>query len=555
MVYFYVAGYDQFDSALHSFSADSSRPPQPTVTNLVGPYRMDAFVGILRLPNEILLEVLQRLDSADPGIFALSTSCRRLHFLVLPIYLAAYGITNAPALASNHINILSNQLDVLLALQTALFIPAVKHVSCSFSLNSARSDYTPRTLDAFFGHIRRLANFLSILERVDEVTLNFKDLNFWVITESPDVLETWDSALSMLLDVVLEKHCKTLKVEGGMFMVHQSQFQRKPKPPIPVPLATVNRWSIIHDVGRRIGSAFVGKADSQQIFESGKPRPDLRTFNIHSRVLLLHPCFKWTIATLNSSPNLTSLSIIRVEIPEHTWDHILSSIHVPSLQYLSIDLRSRLRAAALDHFLVRHSRLSTLNLGRDLVLLTAGEDDVASKDCLHNLKNLSASPTCVRFFVANKSASSVRNIRLLVKVTSHTIFDAASINQEVAPCCMHLERVHLTLVVMVDYVSSHWTGFFPENSVAPPRPGEPDALRCARALEMVSTCPNGAFEALALRWLPSFPALESVTFLRCMTSGLDSLSFVHRLKEVCPDIQVVTLDGKTYDAVSVRLVE
>ncbi|KAJ6519093.1 hypothetical protein C8R45DRAFT_950209 [Mycena sanguinolenta] len=500
--------------------------------------------GLLRLPNEILLEALQLLEPADPGIFALSTSCRRLHFLALPIFLAAYGITDAPALALNGINLLPSQLEVLRALQTALFIPAVKHVSCSFSLNSARPNYTSLNLDAFFGHIKRLASFLSTLEWVDEVTLNFKDVNFWVMAERLDVLETWDSALSMLLDVILQKHCKTLKVENGMFMVHQSQLQGKPKQLKPALAA--HPWSVVHDVGRRIGSAFVGKADSRQTSE-----PDLRTFNIHSRLLLLHPCYKWTLAALNSSPKLTSLSIIRIEIPENNWDDILSSIHVPPLRYFSLDLRYTIRTTTLDHFLVRHPRLTTLNLGRDLVLLKAGEVDTASKDCLHNLRNLSAAPPYVRFLVADKRRPAVRNIRLQVKVTSRATFDAASINEELAPCRISLERIHLTLVIMVDYVSSHWTGFFPEASAAPPREDVPDALRGARALEIVSTCPSDAFEALALRLLPSFPALESVTFSRCMIWDPDPLPFVQRLKEVCPAIQVVTLDDTKYDAMVV----
>ncbi|KAF8216771.1 hypothetical protein K438DRAFT_1797810 [Mycena galopus ATCC 62051] len=505
-------------------------------------------VGILRLPNELLFEVLQLLDPADPGIFALSTSCRRLHFLALPIYLSAYEINDAPALGSKDLTLLPSQLDVLGALQTALFIPAVKHLSCSFSLNSARPAYTSRNLHTFFGQIRRLAGFLSILQWVDEVTLNFQDLNFWVMGESLDVLETWDSAFSLLLNVILEKQCKSLKVKGGMFMTHQSQLQRTPKP-----LATVHRWSAVHDVGRRIGSAFAGKADSPQISDSSEPREPRRgltAFNIHSRLLLMQPCYTWTISALNTSTNLTSLSITRVEIPENNWDHILSSICVPTLEYFSMDLRSKIQSSVLDQFVVRHSALTTLNLGRDLVLLTGS--DVASKDCLPRLINLCASPEYVRFLMAEKRAPIVRDVRLEVTVTSHRYFNAASINKILAPRQRRLERVHLTLVVVIDYVSSHWTGFFP---VASPKEGAPDVLRCVRALEMLSTSLNEEFESLALRWLPSFPALESVTFSRCMTWRLDPLSFVRQLKEVCPEIQLVTLDSKTYDAVSVCLVE
>ncbi|KAJ7931715.1 hypothetical protein B0H13DRAFT_1957320, partial [Mycena leptocephala] len=369
--------------------------------------------GILRLPNEILLEIFRHLDSADFGIFSLSTSCRRLHYLALPVYLAAYGIVDAPALAAQDLALTPSQLEVLGALQTALFIPSLKHISCSFSLNSARPTYSSQKMDIFFRHIRRLAGFLSILERVEEVTLDFKDLNFWDIEESLGVLETWASAISALLDVILEKQCQTLKVVGGMFIAHSSQFLRKPGTRV-----AVKRRSVMYDMGRRIGSAFVGRADTQQVFTPGKAQPSLRTFNINSRVLLLHPCFSWTMAALRSSPNLISLSIIRVDIPERSWDDICPIS------------TCRIKATAFDQFIARHPLLSTLNLGRDLSLT---EGDVASKDCLRNLINLCASPSYIRFLMADKRAPAVRNVRLHVKVTSHAIFNAATINHTLAP--------------------------------------------------------------------------------------------------------------------------
>ncbi|KAJ6581825.1 hypothetical protein B0H19DRAFT_1251989 [Mycena capillaripes] len=500
--------------------------------------QFDSGVGLLRLPNEVLLQIFEQLDSDDQGIFAISTSCRRLHFLALPIYLAGYGIYDAPALEDLALS--PDQLDVLGALRTALFIPSLKHISCSFSLNTARPTYSTRNMDNFFRHLKCLAGFLLNLQSVDEVTLDFKDLNFWAIGESLSVLEAWASAISTLLDAIVEKQCKKLKVVGGMFMVHPSQFQPKRKPS---PRAAGNRWSVVHDVGRRIGSAFVGRADLPQILEPGKPRSSLRTFNIHSRVLLLHPCFNWTMAALRASHSLISLSIMRVDIPERSWDDILSNIHAPSLEILCLDLDCKIKAEAFDQFLARHPLISTLTLGRDLTL--EGE---TSKDCLRSLINLTSSPTYARSIMADKRAPAVRNVRLLVKVASHLVFKAESINRTLAPCHTRLEHVHLTLVVSVDYVSSHWTGFFPDEAIAaPPKKRALDSLRYARALEMVSKCPSDAFEALALRWLPSFPALESISFTGCLSGGLDELSFVRRVKEACPEIQLVTLDGITYD--------
>ncbi|KAJ6514911.1 hypothetical protein C8R47DRAFT_1089041 [Mycena vitilis] len=497
-------------------------------------------VGLLQLPNEILLQVFEQLDSADLGIFAISTLARRLHYLALPIYLAAYGISDASALAAQDLVLSTTQLDVLGALQTALFISSVKHISCSFALNSARQTYSARDMDNFFRYIRRLAGFLSNLDTVDEVTLNFQDLNFWVIGESLSVLETWASAISTLLDVIVQKRCQTLKVAGGMFIVHSSQFQRKPGPH-----PTMKRWSVMSDIHRRFGSAFVLRPESQRVPYPARPQPGLRTFNINSRVLLLHPCYSWTIATLRTSPNLISLSIIRVDIPERNWDDILSSIHAPTLEHFCMDLSCSIKAAAFDRFIVRHPSLKTLTLGRDLRM---SEDEVSSKDCLRNLTDLAAAPTFVRFLMADKRAPAVRNVRLLVKVTTNAIFKTETLNDTLAACHARLERVHLTLVIAVDYISSHWTGFFPDEGAAPPKKRGPDSLRRTRALEMVSACPSDAFEALALRWLPSFPALESTSFAGCLSKGSAAPPFVRQVREACPKLELVTVDGEKYGA-------
>ncbi|KAK7025060.1 hypothetical protein R3P38DRAFT_3193982 [Favolaschia claudopus] len=343
------------------------------------------------------------------------------------------------------------------------------------------------------------------------------------MAEETDILEVWDSAFSTVLNNTLQAHCQTLKVEGGMFMVHHSQLQRDAKP-------------LIRELN--------GSSPAQS-----EPGSSLKAFNISSRLLLMHPSYQWTIAAVNNSPNLTSLSLFRTEIPEGSWDHILGSIHAASLESVIIDLRSKIKAPALDQFLLRHPRISRLSLGRDLVELT--ETDVASKGPFRNLAHLSAPPSYTRFLMAHGRALNVRHVRLLIKVSSHLVFSADSINIKLKACYTYLERVHLTLVVMIDYDTSHWSAFLPEPST---EPYKRDSLRHARALEILAPKPDDAFEEPILRWLAQFPVLESVSFLRCANQTLDELSFVERVREVCPKLEVVTLDSRTYDAVALRLI-
>ncbi|KAJ7931748.1 hypothetical protein B0H13DRAFT_1957474 [Mycena leptocephala] len=265
-------------------------------------------------------------------------------------------------------------------------------------------------------------------------------------------------------------------------------------------------------------------------------------------MLLLPPCYGWTMAALSSSPSLTSLSI-QVIISEETWDVILSNIHVPTLESLSIGVGCRMRALTFDQLLFRHPLISTLILGHDLPPLMEG--DVVSENCLQNLINLSAPPSYIRFLMANeRAAPALRNVRLLRKVADDAIFNAADINQTLAPCHSRLERVHLSLVITINPFSN-WVEFFHhEVSTDNPNKCRPDSLRCARALEMVSSWPNYTFDSMARRWLPSLPALEAVSFTRCLPKERDALSFARRVKQACPQVQSVTLDGTTYNAMS-----
>ncbi|KAF8216815.1 hypothetical protein K438DRAFT_1747976 [Mycena galopus ATCC 62051] len=321
-------------------------------------------VGILELPNEVLIQILQ-YDPADSGIFSLSTSCRRLHHLALPIYLAAHGIPDSLALASGDLILFYNQLHLLRVLQTALFIRSLKHISCAFSLNSAYvQHYSPRDhwlhRNLFLRDIRAMAGFLSNLERVDEVTLDFTALDFWVLSQDLGTLNAWEPTISALLDVILEKGCTTFKVYGGMFIVHSSQFQRtsSPQPPI-----AIKRRSLLSNLGRRIATTFVRRTEVEQVSAAEELKSGLRTFNIHSNILLLPPCYGWTMAALRESPNLISLSIVCIDIPERNGDDILSNIHAPGLQYFAMDLSCKVTAAALDQFLARHPCISTSSFG------------------------------------------------------------------------------------------------------------------------------------------------------------------------------------------------
>ncbi|KAF7325384.1 F-box domain-containing protein [Mycena venus] len=413
--------------------------------------------GILKLPDEILLKIFGHLDPGDPGIFAISTANKRLHYIALPIYLSGYGV-DASASGCEEITLRHMQLVVLDALQTARFIRSVKRMSCTFSRNSV------------LYHIRNLTSFLSVLERVDEVILDFKDLDFRLRESdgSPvPALETFTSTVTALADVFLAKQGKVLTIEGGSFPPESPQAQKPAEPEHLGSRVTVKR--LFSDVGHKIGGAFGRRADSAPpksapaLAGRDKRAPSgLTAFNLNSTLLLLPPCCTWTLAVLSASSHLTSLSIARIDIPEGSWNDIFHS---------------------LDQFLARHPLIRTLHLGPDLPPLEKGHATSTTKDWLPNLIDVSASPTYVRFILADKRAPAVRNVRLLWKLASTAIFQPEEINHTLAPCQARLEHIHLTLVIPL-FFSVDLSLAFPQENTKEPRP---DSLRGVRAFELRST--------------------------------------------------------------------
>ncbi|KAF7316436.1 hypothetical protein MIND_00162600 [Mycena indigotica] len=493
-------------------------------------------------PTEILLEIFQYLDPKDPGLFAVSTCNRRLHYLALPVHLAAYDVPLD--LTSKELILRHEQLEVLPGLQSALFIRRLSRLSCSFALNSARREYKVEDRDVFFRRIKTLAKFISRLEGLNEVTLSFQDLNFWVVEESLGVLEAWGSAITALLDAVLSSRCKKLSVVGGIFIVHASQFPRWNT-------ATQNigrRTTVMSDITRKLASHLtLTKHDTHRTIDAGQSQ--LEILNLHSRLLLLHPVYSWTLAAFKATtPNLTSLSISHVDIPESSWDDVMPSIHVPALQTLELHLKCKIQLLPFIQFLLRHPLIHTLSLGRELL---PSEEAVAPRDCLSQLVSLSAPPPFVHFLLAERRISSIFSLRVLANVTSSTPYNVAGINKELACCVAGLEQdlIRMTLAIYVDYNASHWTGFFPDEENSDlyrarfrglQRPLV-DAIQYAQTLEFESTCPSDGFEDLALRWLP--PRLRDVSFTKCLKSNADIQSFVSRIEEARPTIRSISVDG------------
>ncbi|KAJ7916846.1 hypothetical protein B0H13DRAFT_2446201 [Mycena leptocephala] len=125
--------------------------------------------GILDLPTEILVTILDRSIVSIHSLRSLAVLCRRLQFIALPIYFSRHGLT--PTSKSVVINMTSNRRDLLAVLQMALFIPETENITCIFSHPSCVSIFP------VLRHLKRLQTYISRLLSVNDVTLIMDDVD------------------------------------------------------------------------------------------------------------------------------------------------------------------------------------------------------------------------------------------------------------------------------------------------------------------------------------------------------------------------------------------
>ncbi|KAJ6595127.1 hypothetical protein DFH09DRAFT_159014 [Mycena vulgaris] len=109
--------------------------------------------GILDLPTEILVDILENPTFPIDTLYALASLSRRLHFIALPIYFSRHGMPSTPN--SVVITMRMNRKDLLSALQIALFIPQIDSITCIFPHPSCTSIFP------ILPHLRRLESHCS----------------------------------------------------------------------------------------------------------------------------------------------------------------------------------------------------------------------------------------------------------------------------------------------------------------------------------------------------------------------------------------------------------
>ncbi|KAJ6595144.1 hypothetical protein DFH09DRAFT_159175 [Mycena vulgaris] len=279
--------------------------------------------GILDLPTEILVDILENPTFPTNTLYALALLSRRLHFIALPIYFSRHGMPSTPN--SVVITMQTDRKDLLSALQIALFIPQIDSIACIFPHPSCTSIFP------ILPHLRRLESLIARLSSVKHVTLQLDTMGSICLSVGDDqALRGWTSHLESLLNCIVEKRCSSLT------MVHGGQFTRAYELSPPAPCGRWTRRGLFASL-LRLCSRDMPAPEFMRVSRQGQSCVEmnmpssvsrsshLTSLDIQSAILILPPGLHWTLAALRHCHTIPlTLGLLSVEA--NTWTTVLPLI-------------------------------------------------------------------------------------------------------------------------------------------------------------------------------------------------------------------------------------
>ncbi|KAJ7747667.1 hypothetical protein DFH07DRAFT_702580, partial [Mycena maculata] len=320
--------------------------------------------SLLSLPNEVLSIIFENPKFPADYLCILAVLCRRLHFLALPIYFARNSMPSPQK--SVVISLHPDGMDMLAALNMALFISTMEDITCIFPHPSCTSIFP------LLPHLCRFRSFISRFPSVKSVTLQLDARNSMCNAAGDDVaLRAWSSTLGALLNTLVEKRCTDLTVRYGGYLTRSYQLSSGKTKRAKRVLKSIKK------LFRRSGGAMAGKgwefrraadqgrerALTSVSSKSSRPRT-LTSLRIQSAVLMTPPCLNWTLSALRFCP-ITSLSISQISLENELWKASLTLIAkaCPKLTSLSLSELETISDVEILKFCSRLPRLTSLRIG------------------------------------------------------------------------------------------------------------------------------------------------------------------------------------------------
>ncbi|KAJ7204698.1 hypothetical protein GGX14DRAFT_569275 [Mycena pura] len=471
--------------------------------------------GLLSLPNEILLVVFSHFEDPYP-LYPLSTLCRRLHFLALPIYLTRACVYEAlPDSTSCDITIGAEHTGTLAALQTSLFLGTVQSLCCTFSDSISQ-----------FEDLARFHRVCSILKSVESTTLQFSPASFNNHAEA--MRTTYSFSIVQTLNTVLEKSCATLTVSAS------------PTDSAAISSPRVSRRHLVRAPGGRRAQSTAIVTSSASLSPAALRQKKLSKFKMHSEVLFSPHLRAWTIDVLNSFP-LVFLSIDIPTVPARVLDAILSLTEIATLRHFALS-NCIIKPTRMHIFLSRHPGITCLHFEK---LLVPSNQESLPRDHLPQLASLSAEAPQVAYLLhAMESTAALRAVRLLSHMTR---LDLMFTDAALGPVASRLAptTVSLTLVLRVP-------DDLPHIAIDPSlRFGEGTALQFVTKLELVFGYESTSIAPAKLadyivKWSAPFPALRTVELVG-LKERYEGVDLVQAVRTFSSTVETLVVNGRETD--------
>jgi hypothetical protein len=442
---------------------------------------------------------------ADADVFSLSLLSRRLHYLALPVYLIRCNVPDpfSISLPGGMVFLRAHNFNALPALQTALFIPSISSMTCTFRHRDYITD------------IRRLASWISRVSHVTEARFNLpfnsdKD----ILT---DGVTLW--AIEHLLAALVEKSCLKLSFKG---------------------FSGANLCSS-RSLRRAQGIEFRDVPGTPSPLLSRNPISSLQELRIHSPVVLFPVFKKWTINSINSS-SIVTLIFSCFELPTEEWASILPHLTLHALRELTISV-STMDFHDFAAFFTRHPLIVTLDL-------TCGSINSAADHRLRdfvnpNLTTLDTTPEYASVLLNSPiTFPNISTITIEPYNQEHGL-DFGALDKSLATLAQRKDNLALTLNILGKARSLEWIS-------------RTEALRVERLLHCVKELSLARLPHLGLQmtqadilllppWLALFPALREVhlSFLPNLDVSVRQ-DFFRSMIVVCPGVEVIWLKLDQY---------
>ena len=285
-----------------------------------------AYATLTDLPNELVEKIVDDLDD-DGSICRLSLTCKRLHFLVLPMFFSRSELEN---LQNGFFHCHDPVPELLEAIRTALFV----HSLSTFTF------YFTTKIDQVISDISSLRGLLARIPPVGTIVLGLPEN----IGYAPGIrkMERWGRAFLKLLETIDSSGCRDLRLLDPIGYPRNNFFN--------------DLYVAAHPPAKPKGTK------SRGMRNSGGFRPHRSTGMSTIQILsprLFQPFFiRWIIDMLKV--NRESLVCIHLNIP--SIHPVLKSMNFPAIKEVDISSQFNLVWVGLCRFLNRHPSITSLRL-------------------------------------------------------------------------------------------------------------------------------------------------------------------------------------------------